>query len=86
MRLKLALLLVAASLVVGIGWSSFSYAAEGCHDFYNSSRTFFFGYGWACAGTGGTCRECYSTGEGGSYSVCVGEIGKTPICYDYQNW
>ncbi len=85
MRLKLASLLVVLSLGIGGGSFSATHAASGCQTYQNSSPNFFFGYGWACAYTGSTCRECYSTWPGG-YTVCVTEEGKRPFCYDYQDW
>lgn len=48
----------------------------------NSSIVFFFGYGWACAGTGPGCRECVEWGSMG-YTVCL-ESGSRNFCYDYQ--
>jgi len=34
-----------------------------CNEYYNSTRTYIYGYGYACAGSGGTCTECTSGGS-----------------------
>lgn len=55
-----------------------------CGHYVNSMATYFPGYGWACAGSGATCRECTMFGGGGGYTVCIQQSGDLLICTDYQ--
>lgn len=57
-------ILVLALLVVGVLLVPVAANAD-CNEYYNSTRTYIYGYGFACAGSGGTCTECTS-GSGGS--------------------
>ena len=63
---------IAASVLTAAG-------PEACNLYYNSSPTWIQGYGGICAGTGGSCRECY--GPNGS-PTCV-EDGGGHGCIDY---
>lgn len=39
-------------------------ANAGCYEYYNSTKTYVYGYGYVCAGNGGTCTECVDGGGG----------------------
>lgn len=84
-RSKRLLLLFTLLLAMAVLESSLAPAADAepsCNGYNNSSIVFFFGYGWACAGSGPGCRECVELGSMG-YTVCV-ESGTRSFCYDYQ--
>lgn len=75
------LLLFVASL--GLGFAPHLDADPMCNSYGDSSSTFFWDYGWACAYSGPSCRECVEVVPGG-YRVCVTSGGRS-VCYEYQN-
>lgn len=84
-RIRSTLLAVVAVIVLlmasGTAMSDETY----CGHYNNSRASYIDGYGWACAYSGSTCRECTMMWSGGGYSVCIQQMGGILICTDHQN-
>jgi hypothetical protein len=80
---RLLVLAALLSVIVSLGlvFAPQLEAAPICNSYGDSSSTFFWDYGWACAYSGPSCQECVEVVPGG-YRVCV-TSGDRPICYEY---